>query len=207
MNDDSYPKTIWTCHMKCCSRISIILMFILTLLTAGGCGKEVIPSFKPEGRSMSRSIPYQDDEALLGEESLENVGKNDIYGSNPSMESEEYKQEFGRSTAPLLPVYFDFDREDIRSDQVERIMNNGSYLMENPATRIMVAGNCDERGTAEYNMGLGERRAIQAKQYLVKMGIAEDRIRTVSFGDEMPLFQDSNEWSWARNRRDDFIIE
>lgn len=156
---------------------------------------------------MGKGVTYQGDESLLGEESLSNIGGKDIYGSNSDMETDEYKQKYGRSTAPLLPIYFDFDRDVIRDDQVETIRQNGNYLLENPATRVMIAGNCDERGTSEYNMGLGEQRAINAKKFLIKMGIAEDRIRTVSFGDELPLFPGSDEWAWSRNRRDDFVIE
>lgn len=188
-----------------CLKISIFLIF--TLFFLNGCGKEVIGTFKPEGKSIKSTPFYQGDEASMNEESLSNIGGGDIYGGNPDMEDEDYKKEFGRSTAPLIPVYFDFDRDNIRADQINRLKKNGDYLLENPAARVMVAGNCDERGTSEYNMGLGERRAIRAKQYLENMGIAGDRIRTVSFGDEMPLFLGSDEWSWSQNRRDDFIIE
>ncbi len=186
----------------------LFLLFILmSMLSLFGCGKEGALGFKPEGHSMGSSSSMNKEGSLMGEESLFNVGGSDIYGSNPDMESDEYKKQYGRSTAPLLPIYFDFDRDSIRDDQVENLKKNGEYLLDNPAKRIMIAGNCDERGTAEYNMGLGERRAINAKRFLVNMGIAEDRIRTVSFGDEMPLFPESDEWSWARNRRDDFVIE
>ncbi len=193
--------------MKYYYRLSAAALLFLFFLVIGGCGKGVVTGFKPEGRAIGHVASYQDDESLLGEESLSNVGNSDIYGSNPDMDSDEYKKKFGRSTAPLLPIYFDFDRDTIRDDQIERLEGNGTYLLENPAKRIMIAGNCDERGTSEYNMGLGERRAITAKQYLMNMGVSEDRIRTVSFGDEMPLFPDSDEWSWSQNRRDDFVIE
>lgn len=186
-------------------RRALASILVIGSLLIIGCGKEVIQ--KPEGHSMGRSTPLVADDSQMGEESLANVGGNSLYGSNPDMESDEYKKQYGRSTAPLLPIYFDFDRDAIRDDQVDNLKKNGNYLLENPAVRIMIAGNCDERGTAEYNMGLGERRAINAKRFLVQMGIAEDRIRTVSFGDEMPLFPGSDEWSWARNRRDDFVIE
>ena len=193
--------------MKYFCRLNSAATLILLLLFIGGCGKEVISGFKPEGRSLGQATSYQNDESLLGEESLSSVGNGDMYGANPEMQSDEYKKKFGRSTAPLLPIYFDFDRDTIRDDQIERLEKNGIYLQGNPAKRIMIAGNCDERGTSEYNMGLGERRAITAKRYLINAGIAEDRIRTVSFGDEMPLFPGSDEWSWSQNRRDDFVIE
>ncbi len=188
-------------------RRALVFVTVIGSLLFVGCGKEVIQSFKPEGHTMGRSTPLVGDASGMGEESLANVGGNNLYGSNPDMESDEYKKQYGRSTAPLLPIYFDFDRDAIRDDQVDNLKKNGNYLLENPAVRIMIAGNCDERGTAEYNMGLGERRAINAKRFLIQMGIAEDRIRTVSFGDELPLFPGSDEWSWARNRRDDFVIE
>jgi len=191
--------------MKYSYRLRITPLLIVFLLFFTGCGKGIVEDFKPEGRSMRQIASTQDNEILLGEESLSNEGKSNIYGSENY--SDEYKKKYGRSTAPLLSIYFDFDRDDIRNDQIERLNMNGAYLLENSSTKIMIAGNCDERGTSEYNLGLGERRAIKAKQYLIQMGVAGDRIRTVSFGDEMPLFSGSDEWAWSQNRRDDFVIE
>lgn len=112
----------------------------------------------------------------------------------------------GRTTAPMLPVYFDFDKSDIRADQNDRVKKNGDLLTGSAKARVRVEGNCDERGTNEYNMALGERRAVTAVKYLVNMGVAEGRIDTLSFGEEKPLNFGHDEMAWAQNRRDDFVI-
>ncbi|HCC55492.1 MAG TPA: peptidoglycan-associated lipoprotein [Desulfobulbaceae bacterium] len=112
----------------------------------------------------------------------------------------------GRTTAPMLPVYFDFDKSDIRADQNDRIKKNGDLLIGSAKVRVRVEGNTDERGTNEYNMALGERRAVTAVKYLVNMGVAEGRIDNLSFGEEKPLNFGHDEMAWSQNRRDDFVI-
>ncbi|MFQ6757576.1 MAG: peptidoglycan-associated lipoprotein Pal [Deltaproteobacteria bacterium] len=112
----------------------------------------------------------------------------------------------GRTTAPMLPIYFDYDKSDIRADQKDRIKKNGELLIGSPQVRVRVEGNTDERGTNEYNMALGERRAVTAVKYLVNMGVAEGRIDTLSFGEEKPLNLGHDEMAWSQNRRDDFVI-
>jgi peptidoglycan-associated lipoprotein len=112
----------------------------------------------------------------------------------------------GRTSAPMLPIYFDFDRYNIRNDMKSRIDNDAKFLMDNPQIRIEIQGNCDERGSSEYNLALGEKRAKAAKSYVTKLGVAADRIDVVSFGKEQPLDPGHNEAAWAKNRRDDFVI-
>ena len=121
--------------------------------------------------------------------------------------SAAYKRKHGRSSAQLKPVYFDFDRSNIRNDQITHIEHNGEYLKSNVASKLLIEGNCDEQGTNEYNLALGERRAMNAKKYLIKLGVDHSRIRTVSYGEERPLFTGSEESDYAYNRRDDFILE
>ncbi|MDU9049820.1 MAG: OmpA family protein [Candidatus Electrothrix sp. Rat3] len=121
--------------------------------------------------------------------------------------SAAYKKEHGRSSIQLKPVYFDFDKSNIRNDQVASIEHDGEYLKSNVASKVLIEGNCDETGTNEYNLALGERRAMNAKKYLIKLGIESTRIRTISYGEERPLFTGSEESDHAHNRRDDFILE
>jgi peptidoglycan-associated lipoprotein len=85
--------------------------------------------------------------------------------------------------------------------------HNGNYLKNHPSAKVLIEGNTDARGTNEYNLALGERRAMSAKTYLREYGIEESRIRTVSYGEERPLFNGSSEDDYAQNRRDDFILE
>lgn len=112
----------------------------------------------------------------------------------------------GRTSAPMLPIYFDFDKYNIRPDMIQRMEHNAKFLKENPNIRIEIQGNCDERGTNEYNLALGERRAKAARDFLVNMGISPKRIEILSLGEEAPLDPRSNEEAWAINRRADFVI-
>lgn len=116
----------------------------------------------------------------------------------------EYSE--GRTSPEMLPIYFDFDQSNIRDDQRGRIDGNAYYLDTHPEVKIRIEGNCDERGTNEYNIALGERRAIASKKYLINKGISEERMETVSYGEEKPLLYGHDELSWAQNRRDDFVI-
>jgi len=111
----------------------------------------------------------------------------------------------GRTTEGMLPVYFDFDSSDIKKDQVSRILVNADFMIDKSKYEIRIEGNCDPRGTNEYNMALGERRALSAKKYLVNLGVSDAKISTVSYGKERLLLQGQDEMSWAQNRRDDFV--
>ncbi|MEW5949790.1 MAG: peptidoglycan-associated lipoprotein Pal [Thermodesulfobacteriota bacterium] len=111
----------------------------------------------------------------------------------------------GRTSAGLLPVYFDFDKYNIRGDQTPSLDRNAGWLKKNPAAMIRIEGNCDERGSNEYNLALGERRANSAKDYLTNMGIAPERIETLSYGEERPLCPEHDEECWTKNRRADFV--
>ncbi|MBU0674773.1 MAG: peptidoglycan-associated lipoprotein Pal [Proteobacteria bacterium] len=112
----------------------------------------------------------------------------------------------GRTTNGLYPVYFDFDSSVIRADQIERIELNAAYFKDHPQAALQIEGNCDERGTNEYNLALGERRAMSAKKYLVNLGVGADQLRTISFGEEQPINFGHDELSWSQNRRDDFVV-
>ncbi|MFI5244502.1 MAG: peptidoglycan-associated lipoprotein Pal [Gemmatimonadales bacterium] len=103
-------------------------------------------------------------------------------------------------------IYFDFDKDDIRGDQRATLDAKVPILNANPNARIRIGGHCDDRGSDEYNLALGQRRSASAKRYLVSRGIAESRIETVSFGKERPAVQGENEDAWAKNRRDEFEI-
>ena len=103
-------------------------------------------------------------------------------------------------------VHFDFDRSNIGTDDAAILDEKLAILQRNPDLRIRVAGHCDERGSDEYNLALGNRRALAAKRYLTDRGIAESRITTSSMGEERPIAMGANEEAWAQNRRDEFTI-
>ncbi len=103
-------------------------------------------------------------------------------------------------------VYFDFDSYDLSPQATATLDAKVSYLKANPNAGVRVEGNCDERGSTEYNLALGERRAQAAKKYLVNAGVKPGRIDTVSYGEEKPADPSHNEEAWAKNRRDHFVI-
>ena len=103
-------------------------------------------------------------------------------------------------------IHFDYDKFDIRADDQGILDWKARLLQANPAMNIRISGHADERGSDEYNLALGNRRAAAAKRYLVNKGIAESRISTDSYGEERPLDPGSTEEAWARNRRDEFVI-
>jgi len=107
----------------------------------------------------------------------------------------------------LEAVYFDFDKYVIMPEGREALKRNAEWLQKNAGAKVVVEGNCDERGTNEYNMALGQRRADAAAKYLVDLGVAKDRVGTVSFGEEKPICTESNEACWSKNRRDDFRVK
>ncbi|MEW6320097.1 MAG: peptidoglycan-associated lipoprotein Pal [Acidobacteriota bacterium] len=107
---------------------------------------------------------------------------------------------------PLGNVFFDYDKSDIRDDARPVLQKNADWMKRWSSTRITVEGHCDERGTAEYNLALGERRANSVKDYLVSLGVPADRIAVVTKGKESPVCTESNEACWQQNRRGHFII-
>jgi peptidoglycan-associated lipoprotein len=103
-------------------------------------------------------------------------------------------------------IFFDFNKSDIKPEYREVLARKADVLNEFPEIAIRIEGNCDERGTVEYNLALGERRANAAKEYLTNAGIDPDRIATISYGEERPAVDGHDEEAWAQNRRDDFLI-
>ena len=106
----------------------------------------------------------------------------------------------------LGTVYFDFDKFNLKPDALEQLKENAEWLKSNPQYRVRIEGNCDERGTVEYNLALGERRASAARDYLTQAGISTSRIVTISYGEEHPVDPGHRESAWSKNRRDNFVI-
>ncbi len=108
--------------------------------------------------------------------------------------------------SPLSPVYFELDRSDLSASAQSVLNANAEVLKRNASWVVTIEGHCDERGTAQYNLALGERRALAARNYLQSLGIGADRLRTISYGKEFPFDPGHDEEAWARNRRAHFVI-
>ncbi len=111
------------------------------------------------------------------------------------------------ASSGLQPVYFDFNNAVVRSDARQVMKANAEWLKANPKVKVRIEGNCDERGTKEYNQSLGQRRASNAEKYLADMGISTKRITLISYGKEKPVCTEGTEGCWQKNRRDDFVAE
>ncbi|WP_369819141.1 peptidoglycan-associated lipoprotein Pal [Novosphingobium sp. FSW06-99] len=117
-------------------------------------------------------------------------------GIQPGSQADFLAEMAGRDT-----IHFAFDKSDIDQQAVEALQAQAHWLQRYPAKRATIEGHCDERGTREYNLALGERRATAAKNYLIQLGVAANRINVISYGKERPVDPASNEEAWAKNRR------
>ncbi|RPJ70275.1 MAG: peptidoglycan-associated lipoprotein Pal [Acidobacteria bacterium] len=108
--------------------------------------------------------------------------------------------------SPLRPLFFGYDSAEVSAEGQKVLESNGELLKKYPSWVITIEGHCDERGTAEYNLALGERRAVAARTYLVSLGIAAERVKVVSYGKEFPFDPGKTEEAYARNRRGHFVI-
>jgi len=104
-------------------------------------------------------------------------------------------------------AFFDYDKSDIRPDAQQALMADAAFLQQHPNIRFTVEGHCDERGSTEYNLGLGDRRATAVKSFLVQQGVSADRIRTISYGKEKPFCTEHTEDCWQQNRRGHFVYQ
>ena len=121
----------------------------------------------------------------------------------PEIPTEEVTKE--EIQKDLQPIHFDFDRYALRPEDRDILSRNAQVLKENPAVKIRIEGNCDERGTVEYNLALGEKRARAAMDYLVNLGVSADRVSIITYGKERAN-RCHNEGCWSGDRRDDFMI-
>ena len=138
-------------------------------------------------------------------EALRRAREDSIARANAEAETARRNSEMLRGTV-MAGINFDFDKSDLRDDAKATLDSKIPILMANSNVTIRIAGHADERGSSEYNLALGTRRAAAAKRYLVERGIAEGRIETVTQGEERPLCTESSENCWAQNRRDEFEI-
>lgn len=122
----------------------------------------------------------------------------------PSQTSATDEEMFSRN---VRDIYFDYDKYDIRADQQAAMQSDAQFLTQHPAIRFTIEGHCDERGSTEYNLALGDNRASAVKNALIQAGVGADRIRTISYGKEKPVCTESNEQCWQQNRRGHFVYQ
>jgi peptidoglycan-associated lipoprotein len=170
------------------------VIVLLSLFALWGCPKKAEVTATPE--TPKAAAPAAEPAPAMKEEPA----------VKPSTKEESMERERAAAAAAgLQPIYFDFDRALIRDDAKAVMTANAQWLKANPSVKVRIEGNCDDRGTREYNQALGQRRATVAKKYLVDMGIAAKRISLISYGKEKPVCGEAAEGCWLKNRRDDFV--
>src|SRR5688572_13833704 len=185
---------------------------LTTISAIAACSKPPAPPPEPvvdtaainRAREDSMRLENQRREAAAAE-ALRRARQDSIDRANAEMETARRNSEMLRGTV-MAGINFDFDRSELRDDAKAALDAKIPILMANSGVTIRISGHADERGSSEYNLALGQRRAAAAKRYLVERGVAEGRIETISQGEERPLCTESSENCWAQNRRDEFEI-
>ncbi len=135
------------------------------------------------------------------------MGQDDVFVAPGAEKIQEARQMLDfKDEQQLQDIHFEYDRDKLDSQTKNILQANAEWLKKNPNARVEIQGHADERGTNNYNLGLGERRALQTKKYLVTLGIDESRLYTISYGEEKPFCFDSNENCWWENRRAHFTV-
>ena len=127
-------------------------------------------------------------------------------GSSSLKQMQEGKSSATPASSPLKDVFYEFDRYDLSADARATLRANADWLKSNPSARVEIEGHCDERGTNEYNLALGAKRAQAAREFLTSLGIPADRLSTISYGEEIPVCREPTEDCWTKNRRARFVI-
>jgi peptidoglycan-associated lipoprotein len=203
--------------------IALVLCFSVAFLT--GCAKKA--TMKGEAASAqgqqavtapesTGAAATQDDaaarEKALREQALREQAERDAKAKADKDAADKAKKEAAAMAAAILKelqipdINFDYDKYNLKPEAQEILKKGAPAYLKYRDYKLVVEGHCDERGTAEYNLALGEKRAMEAAKYLVDLGIEKDRIKTISYGKEMPLDKGHDEAAWAKNRRAHFVI-
>ncbi len=172
---------------KCIKGFILPVLLVLVVALCGACAAK------------GKGVPVPAERVTPAPTGEEQTPSPDIIDS----ELEALKKE-AQAEGALMPIYFDYDKSSLTPDAKINLDKTAAWLSKKTTVNIRIEGNCDERGTNEYNMALGERRANSAKEYLVKLGVSANRLETISWGEEKPLEPGQSEAAWAKNRRDDF---
>ena len=196
----------------------IMLSFALSLIFLGGCTKKTmvkeVSTAKEESTAKEKGAVVKDagaEKMKKGDETTKSVlmkGKPSTEGSAKEVTEAGARKDKAaevKGTSTFVDIHFDFDKYNLKSEDRAILKKDADWLAKHEKINVIIEGNCDERGTSEYNLALGQRRADEAMKYLVELGIDQKRIKTISYGKEKPLDPGHNEETWSKNRRDHFV--
>ena len=183
--------------------LNIFVVIVCVGVILSGCTQKTVVKEEPSAKGTELSQAGKDakeTERIREEELKKEFEKSLVAKKTPGIEGTVLESKM------LKDIHFDFDRYNIRVEEAEILKENFTLMKKYSGMRFQIEGHCDERGTGEYNLALGERRANSAKKYLISLGIEPGRISTISYGEERPFDQGHNEDAWTRNRRAHFVI-
>ena len=183
-----------------------ILCYWFLAVTLGACAPSATtgPDAKA-GAGSGTGAAGASDAGRAGEGARGGAKESDT-GASSLKQLQEGKPPITPPSSPLKDVYFDFDRYDLNADARTILRGNADWLKSNPRARVEIEGHCDERGTGEYNLALGAKRAQAVREYLTSLGIDGARLSTISYGEEIPICKEQSEDCWRQNRRARFVI-
>jgi peptidoglycan-associated lipoprotein len=183
--------------------LSIFIVVLCLEVILSGCTQKAVVKEEPSAKDARVSEAGKDAkeaDRVREEEVKKEFEKSLVAKRTPGIEGVVLESRM------LKDIHFDFDRYNIRVEEAEILKENSALLKKYPGMRFQIEGHCDERGTGEYNLALGERRASSAKKYLISLGIQSNRISTISYGEERPFDSGHSEEAWSKNRRAHFVI-
>ncbi len=176
----------------------LLVLFALVAFVSAGCAKKEVT--RPEAEK-----PAQKKEAV--EKAPEKVTEQKVPSGKESVQSAEKETtEMLATEGVFKDIYFEFDKYVVKDEYKSELKSIASWMTKNPEAKLSIEGHCDERGTNEYNLALGDRRAKAVKDYIVPLGVPSARLETISYGEEKPLCAEHTEDCWAKNRRAHFVV-
>jgi len=192
--------------------LGVMLLVGCVAFGASGCAKsEVVKNDEPLAQSSAAAQPIpavtvQEQTAKAAPAKNVAVSEQSVPATSQTQEKQVPISQAGELRASLQKIYFDFDSATLSKEARETLAKNAEFLKKDPEVKVRIEGHCDERGSDDYNLALGEKRARAAKQYLASMGIPADRLSVISYGKEKPADPGHDQVAWAHNRRDEFVV-
>jgi peptidoglycan-associated lipoprotein len=191
--------------MKKRFRLGLVLLLVVPgLFFTTSCAKKTIPSDAGLSQPTGTQTRAPEAEGTDAQTALENQR---LQEERLRQEAKEMRERAEKTAFENEYIYFEYDKSRITSEARSVLKKKARWLLANPGTSIVIEGHCDERGTNEYNMALGDRRAQSTKRYLMDLGVPSGRLTTISYGEERPLDRGSDEVAWAKNRRAQFVLQ
>ena len=181
---------------------NVLLMIFACTLAA--CASSATPG--PDSKAGSSASPGSPGADGRAGEGARGGAKESDTGASSLKQLQEGKSPVTPASSPMKDIYFGFDRYDLSADARTILRANADWLKNNSSARVEIEGHCDDRGTNEYNLALGAKRAQAAREYLTTLGVAAARLSTISYGEEIPVCKEATESCWSQNRRARFVI-